>query len=185
MNIFWKILYAIFFVILAIVLLKFFLIILVAALLCLWFRTWQMGRGAENAAFVNGKLPNPKPDGLYRGSVGFKTAWFGKKFNSQDSKGINVFEDETNASGGVPSGSGKGGQSEKYPFITFVGKGLFNPNTFVLKIQYNIKENPWWARYILDEIVEIAPGEYLGKMHLNVIPGFPFSLLYFHLRRVQ
>src|SRR3989344_3788857 len=53
----------------------------------------------------------------------------------------------------------------------------------VLKIDYNVKGNPFWLRLIVDEIVQIAPNEYLGKMNLKIIPGFPFGILYFELKK--
>lgn len=112
--------------------------------------------------FLSGKVPNPLPSGLYKGSVNFKTSWQGKKFDASKSMGINLI-------------SGK----EKYPFKTYVGKGLAD-NIDVLKIDYNIPQNPFWLRFILDEIVEISSGKYLGKVHINFF-GLPFSLGYFRL----
>ena len=154
--------------------------LLVLVLLC-FLRTWQMKLEPNQKEFLHGVLPNPKPDGFYQGSVGFKTAWLGKKFDAQNAVGINVVADR------------KAGQVDKYPFKTYTGNGLFDQKLFVQKIDYNVKGNPFWIKWILDEIVEVAPsfaeasagkpGQYLGKMNLRIIPGFPFSVLYFELKR--
>lgn len=117
--------------------------------------------------FLSGKVPNPKPNGFYRGSLKrLKTPWQGKKFDEGTSTGINLI-------------NGK----EVYPFKTYVGKGLKDKNLNVLKIDYNTPENPFWVRLILDEIVQISPNKYLGKVHLKIIPGLPFTLGYFNLEK--
>lgn len=170
-NLFLQIAYIIFFIILAIALFKFLLVALVVGLILLWLRTLQMKKEPNQAAFAQGSLPNPRPDGFYRGTIGFETSWIGKKFFRESSTGINIFKDKQN------------NQTEKYPFKTYTGKGLFDQNVFVLKIDYNIKGNPFWIKLILDEIVQVAPNEYLGKMHVRIIPGFPFSVLYFELKK--
>jgi len=171
MNTFEKIIYLIFFVVVAIVLLKFFLALLLITVLLLWFRTWHMKQEPNQQDFLKGRLPNPKPDGFYHGGAGFNSPWQGKKFDAQKSEGINIFRDK------------KGNQVEKYPFKTYTGKGLFDESMIVLKLDYNVKGNPFWMRWILDEIVEIAPGHYLGKLNLRIIPGFPFSVLFFELNQ--
>ncbi len=117
--------------------------------------------------FPKGTFPSPLPDGFYKGTVqNLNTNWKGKIFDATNSSGINIF-----------------GDKKVYLFKTYKGKGLQDKNLDVLKIDYNLKENPFWLRFILDEIVQIAPGKYLGKVLLNLIPGLPFSLGYFWLER--
>ncbi len=117
--------------------------------------------------FLSGKVPDPNPNGFYKGSLdGPKTFWQGKKFDAASSTGINLI-----------------GSKEVYPFKTYVAKGLKDKNLDVLKIDYNIPENPFWIRLILDEIVQISPNNYLGKVHLKIIPGLPFTLGYFRLEK--
>ena len=72
--------------------------------------------------FLTGTIPTQKPDGLYYGTISRKTSWVGKKFNAQESSGINMFYDQ------------KGEKIEKYPFKTYVGKGLVDKNLEVIKI---------------------------------------------------
>ena len=135
-------------------------------------RNYQVAHNDAAQKFLAGKVPNPSPGGFYEGTVpGHKVSWLGKKFTSPTA-GVNVFKD---------------GEStrEKYPFVTSVGTGLKDREIQVLKIDYAIPENPFWLRPIIDEIVEVAPGEYLGKLHVRIIPGFPFTLAFFNLKKVR
>ena len=72
---------------------------------------------------------------------------------------------------------------EKYPFTFSIGPGSHDLKS-VIQIDYNNSINPFWLRPVLDEIVETAPGEYLGKLQLRIVPGYPFTLTYFRLTAV-
>ena len=134
-------------------------------------RTWQLEHSANQKLFISGTIPNPLPNGLYKGTVpGHTFSWLGKKFNAADSSGINLFKDGS-------------ATTEKYPFKTSLGLGLRDHSLNVLQIDYNIPANPFWLHPILDEIVEIYPGHYLGKLQARFIPGFPFTLSYFELTK--
>ncbi|MBX4200996.1 hypothetical protein KW786_02600 [Candidatus Parcubacteria bacterium] len=163
--------------------LKFLLSLVLILFIFALFWTWRMQKDARNRLFVNGTVPSPAPDGLHQGIfLGHHTSWRGKKFNAQDSTGINLFEEKT---GGQvsPSAQGSGGTKEKYPFKTYIAKGLQEKNLDVMKIDYDVPANPFWLSFIMDEIVQIAPGSYLGKMHIKLIPGLPFTVLYFELKK--
>ena len=155
----------------------FFLIKIVIVLACLAVifgvvRTWQMEHSPNQSRFVEGKKPMPAPDGLYNGSVsGPKVSWLGKKFNAAAQTGINIFDD------------GNGSKRERYPFKTSVSKGIRDAGADVVAIDYDIPGNPFWLRPILDEIVQIGPDKYLGKLHVRIIPGYPFTLAYFELSK--
>ena len=151
---------------------KLLILILCLALLFGIWRTWKMEHSPNQTLYVRGTAPTPPPDGFYRGSVGeHKISWLGKRFNASEKSGINVFDD------------GKGIHKERYPFKTAYTKGLTDKDLNVLAIDYNIPENPFWLRPVLDEVVQIAPHEYLGKLHLRLIPGYPFTLGYFKLTK--
>jgi hypothetical protein len=133
-------------------------------------RTWQEGIVADQQLFTKGRVPNPPPQGFYMGSVqGYKVSWQGKSFDAASESGINIFTDGT-------------ALYEKYPFKTSVGTGVHD-SISVLQIDYDRPENPWWLRPVLDEVVEVAPGKYLGKLNVRVIPGYPFTLQYFELTK--
>ena len=146
----------------------FFLVITIFILLLLagLLRTWKTQTSPNQKLFLNSHLPNPLPGGLYKGSVNFQTNWQGKKFDLANSSGINII-------------NGK----EAYPFKTYTGKGLADKNLEVLRIDYNLPSNPLWLRFILDEMVQTQPQKYLGKVHINFIPGIHFTLGFFKLEK--
>ncbi len=126
-----------------------------------------LNKSANQAKFLAGTLPTPPPDGFYHGTAaGREFSWKGKEFTAATATGINVFKNTKN-----------------YPFKTYLGKGALDKQTDVLKIDYNLLENPWYVRLILDEIVQVNDNEYLGKMLIKIIPGYPFALGYFTLKK--
>ncbi len=135
-----------------------------------FWRTWQIGHSENQKIFLSGKIPSFMPDGVYQGDIGRATSWMGKKFNAFENNGINIFESD-------------GVKTEKYAFKTSVDKGLSDKHLDVIKIDYNLAKNPFWVKIIIDEIVQVSSEEYLGKMFIRVVPGFPFALLYFRLTK--
>jgi len=134
-------------------------------------RSWQVQGSSNQKLFLQGKVPSVLPDGFYRGSVGsISVPWQGKKFDRAKSVGINVFVE-------------KGKKKEEFPFKTYVGAGVQDKHLQVLKIDYSENTSPWWLKYILDEVVEVAPGKYLGKVHITIIPGLPFTMGFFRLEK--
>ncbi len=147
-------------------------VFLVILLILGTFQTYRMNNSSYQDQFTKGTLPAPFPNGFYAGSTDFyKGSWQGKTFSADTESGKNVFGTE--------------GQTleEKYPFSTATGLGLRDKNLSVFKIDYKTGSNPFWISPVLDEIVEVAPGQYLGKIHYRLIPGFPFTLGYFNLEK--
>lgn len=144
--------------------------LLLAALALLFARTLMVERTENQRIFAAGTLPQTPPDGFLRGTVGTGKApggWLGKKFNASTNTGINILEQE-------------GKQVERFPFRTYAGTGL-RDRMPVYKIDYNSSANPWWVRAITDEIVEVSPGKYLGKVHIRLVPGIAFTVGFFRL----
>ncbi len=143
---------------------------LVIAFAGVWF-TSRVEHSPNQTLFIDGTVPDPKLDGFYPGTVSnLPTAsWLGKKFNAAQATGTNVFKDGSST-------------VEQYPFVTTAQAGLRDIETQVLAIDYNIPENPFWLRPVLDEIVEVTPGHYLGKMHIRIFK-YSFSILYFELTK--
>ncbi len=136
-----------------------------------FYRTWKTQQGSNQKLFLEGKVPNLRPEGFYKGSVsGYSGPWVGKSFNAKKETGINIFLEN-------------GKQVSQYPFTTYVGKGLQDTNLTVLKIDYNTAQNSFWVRLILDEVVEVENKTLLGKIHIRLIPGFPFAIGYFRLQK--
>ena len=131
-------------------------------------RTWRVQSNQIQQEFLKGNVPT-NLNGLYKGTVNIKTTWQGKKFNSSKSTGINIFKDANDV-------------RERYPFKTYVGKAL-QDDIQVLKIDYNLPENPLWLRFVVDELVQTKPGKYLGKLNVKFPPGISFGLGYFTLEK--
>lgn len=135
--------------------------------------TFAIKSSSEQKLFLKGIVPDSPMSGFYDGSSSyFVGSWRGKFFNQQDSTGINYFT----------SGLGVGSET-RHPFETYVGSGIQDKNIKVLKLDYDVSENPFWLRLILDEIVQTEENKYLGKIHVRLIPNFPFTLAFFRLQR--
>jgi hypothetical protein len=149
-------------------------ILILGALVALFVQTHRVEGRPEQEAFAAGRVPSPALDGLLKGSVpgmaAAPTGWKGKILDAASATGRNLFEKD-------------GKTVEKYPFRTFATKGLRDPKLDVLRIDYDMAGNPWWLRRIVDEIVQVSPGKYLGKVHLQVLPGIPFTVAYFRLEK--
>lgn len=134
-----------------------------------FIQTYRTNHSKYQEQFLAGTVPSPYPNGFQKGSADFYTsAWQGKTFDANSGTGINNF-----------------GTEKKYPFNTYVEKGLQDKNLDVFKIDYKNGKNPWWVSPVLDEIVEVAPGQFLGKIHYRLIPGYPFSIGYFRLENTS
>lgn len=145
------------------------------------FLNWKTLKSPLQKEFSKGKLPISQLNGFYKGDIPYSrthqgpiktytSSWKGKKFDSSNSSGINVLGSEENK------------LVDKYPFKTYSGKGVID-NMEVFKIDYNLPENPLWLKYIVDELVEVSPNHYLGKVNFKFIPGFPVALGFFELEK--
>jgi hypothetical protein len=129
-------------------------IVLVAGVLALIWRDFWSRRSPNQALFTQGAIPQQMPDGDYQGSVsGYSGSWLGKTFDAKTATGRNRMK------------SGEGVEL-RYPFRTWVGRGIADP-VQVIKIDYDIAGNPMWLRRILDEIVQVGPNHFLGKVHVR------------------
>ena len=134
-------------------------------------RTFQVGHGPQHLAFLRGQVPTALPNGFYRGSVGGRHGrWQGKSFSVATARGINIFATK------------EGGVRESQPFKFYVGKGIQQHSLDVIKIDYDLPENDLWIRPLLDEIVQIAPDMYLGKLYYRLNAHTYFALGYFELQ---
>lgn len=142
------------------------LLILIFLLVLLGFtiRSISVNRDARQKEFLAGTVPSPLPDGFYAGKVnGYRGSWTGKTFDVATGLGINNFKDG----------------NKLYPFRFYAGQGL-SDKIPLLKIDYNQPQNSWWVRHVVDEVVQTAPGHFLGKIHTKFI-GLTFTVGYFTL----
>jgi hypothetical protein len=157
-------------------------------------RERKQGWAALNDLFRAGKPP-PSLDGFYRGQFvaldiapGLTQAaewlaarwmpWLGKRFVRAESAGDNLVErafywpahliwpyyrrySPAGAPTGVPA-------LWAFRFHTAWGPGLADPDRRVLRLDYDLPLNPRLSvRRILDELVQVDDGSYLGKAHVH------------------
>lgn len=136
-----------------------------------YYRTWQMQNSHLQQEFIKGTVPIEGPEGFYAGTANFPTGpWRGKKFDSEKNTGVNVIHTIA-------------GETDRFSFKTETGKGIQDKDLEIIKIDYNIPSNSWPVRLVLDEIVEVTPDKFLGKMHVRIPYLPPFTLVYFRLKK--
>lgn len=170
----------------------------VVAALAVWLGyfallTYLVGKSRRQKEFLNGRPPAEPPDGFYRGSAyllgNARVPWLGKSFESENAKGFNIF---------TPVGASllkfltpfyagfrrnRDGNTDAYYFNTRTGPGFRDRGIETFKLDYDSPKNPFLIRIILDEIVEVAPQEFLGKVHVKVFPGYYATIGFFGLKR--
>ena len=139
-----------------------------------------------NDLFRSGSAPHPKPSGFQAGTLVTMSLakpidslarriskiympWMGKSFDVDNDEGINVLKSGARSQVKLlwPSYEPRevNGRLEVFPFKTRVEPGALDPDVQVLKIDYDFEANPdFLIRRILDELVEIEDGFYLGKI---------------------
>jgi hypothetical protein len=174
------------------------IIVGILAFLAVWLAFWSLvtllvGTSRRQKEFAGGSVPQAAPEGFYNGSAyllgGGPVPWLGKSFDSDNNLGFNIF---------TPQGASllkilmplyklfrKNGEgnTDGFFFKTRTGPALKDGALDVIKLDYDSGENPFLIRIILDEIVETAPQQYLGKVHLKVFPGLYSTIGFFGLHK--
>jgi hypothetical protein len=174
------------------------IVITILAAMTVWTAIWVLtsffvGKSKKQEQFVANTAPATGPEGFYRGAAYLlgnqPVPWLGKTFESGQHHGFNVF---------TPKGASmlkiltplyklfrinSDGNTEAYYFKTSIGSGLKDVDTQVFKLDYDSPENPFLIRIILDEMVEVGPNEFLGKVHMKVLPGYYATIGFFGLRK--
>jgi hypothetical protein len=169
----------------------------------------EEARESLNRIFRLGVPPDPPLDGPQRGILVTPTVggvadavlrqiasawmpWVGKRFDAAGQRGDNLLA----ASARIPARvlfpgyspePAPGGRLAAFRFRTDVSAGEVDPDRQTLKIDYDSDENPsLLIRDILDELVQIVPGAYLGKVLLRRRGGAEWRLIgYFALRPAE
>jgi hypothetical protein len=101
--------------------------------------------------------------------------WTGKAFDAQAKEGRNIFVRgfrpiQRVLWPGVDIGLAGGERTyATFPFITWEGPSAFPPGgPTVLKIDYEHPQSPWLIRDVLDELVRIEDGLFLGQALLRI-----------------
>jgi hypothetical protein len=153
--------------------------------------------------FESASVPDPAPDGFLSGSllalsmsgildsVGRRLAqqrmpWLGKAFDRSEARGINVLAGWARPwmrvmwPSYVPERE-LADRLEAFAFRTWVGPSASGSGVSVLKIDYGREPNPRLVRSVLDELVQLEDGVYLGKALMRAGSSFR-QVGYFRLR---
>jgi hypothetical protein len=149
------------------------------------------GLAQLNRIFAQGSRPSPALNGRYQGALlatsvnpfldavagtlfGWWLPWKGKTLNAAEQTGDNMFTNDglwlsrlvfAGYQGYIADGPGR---SRALTFRTYTGEGKDDPGLQVLKLDYNLDVNPSFVvRDVLDELVQVGEGYYLGKAHLH------------------
>ena len=163
------------------------------------------GMAGLNKLFRNGTQPELPLDGRYRGELVvldlvpgltqlFQSItaawmpWLGQTFNASQQRGDNIFTQDSYVLARLfnPFYGGfiadQPGMYRGFAFHTYMAPGLIDTDRTVLKIDYDLKENPAaTVRRILDELVQIDEDLYLGKAHVHWWWGGWQTVAYFTL----
>jgi hypothetical protein len=163
------------------------------------------GLAALNSLFRAGTLPHPHLDGRYAGELValdiapgltrlFQTMttlwmpWLGKSFNSAWQQGSNLFSNDSRFLAQLFNPLYRGFTADRpgtyrgFTFRTYTAPGLADPDRTVLKIDYDLENNPSLTiRRVLDELVQLTEGLYLGKAHVHWWWGHWQTVAYFTL----
>ncbi len=154
-------------------------------------RDKHSGMAALDQLFRQGVAPSHALNGRYRGSLlaldiapgltPFTEAitarwlpWLGKTFDAETQSGDNIFTRDSLKLAhiywpGYSAYQDDGPETYRaFRFRTTIAPGLADPDRQVLKIDYDLPENPAATiRHVLDELVQIDDILYLGKAHLR------------------
>jgi hypothetical protein len=165
------------------------------------------GLAALDALFRAGTVPSPPPDGPYHGELvaldiapivtqlvewltSFLMPWKGKFLIAAESRGDNIFSAKWRAVLGLAFPFYKGNRDygndafRAFIFDTSIAQGKVDTDRHVFRIDYDRPDNPALSiRRIIDEIVEVRDGVYLGKVHFKWWWGTWQMIGYFALRK--
>lgn len=165
------------------------------------------GLAALDRLFREGTVPHPSPDGPYRGELiavdiapvvtrfvewltSLLMPWKGKYLIASERKGDNIFGRSWRVAFALmfPFYRGIRGHDDAtfraFVFDTSVAPGKVDVDRQVFRIDYDRPDNPALTiRRIVDEVVELRDGVYLGKIHFKWWWGKWQMIGYFALRK--
>jgi len=162
-------------------------------------------RAALDDLFRAGKPPTHPLDGRYTGGLllidvapglthsveAITSAWLpwqGKTFDALCASGNNIFTRDSFLLARLFNPLYRGIAADgpntyrAFTFITYLAPGKFDPDRQVFKIDYDLPDNPSITiRRVLDEIVQLKDGVFLGKAHVKWWWGAWQTVAYFTL----
>lgn len=149
------------------------------------------GFAALNDLFREGTVPDPFLHGRYAGElIALDLApiltpffqwltnrwmpWLGKTFDVSKQMGDNIFTNDSYFLARLFNPLYRGFTTDSpntyrgFAFHTYTAPGLFDIDRTVLKIDYDLEDNPpLTVRRVLDELVQLDDDLYLGKAHIH------------------
>lgn len=129
---------------------------------------------------------------LVNGLLRLWLPWKGKTFDADRAQGDNIFSRSAYFLSHVNFPFYRGYVDDgprtfrAFAFRTYIAPGKEDPDRQVLKIDYDLPANPPLSvRRVLDELVEIGDGYYLGKAHLHWWWGRWQMVAFFTLRNAD
>lgn len=171
-------------------------------------RNRKSGLARLNSIFREGRLPAPSLDGPTSGEMiavdiaplitplakvllTSKMPWCGKVFEASSKRGENIFYPGFKAVSRILFPFYNAYRPEMpdrfraFPFRTYSGPGLKDPDIEVLKIDYSLPVNPRLSiGRILDELVQVDDNYYFGKAYIKTWWGSWHLIFYFTLQGV-
>jgi hypothetical protein len=167
--------------------------------------SWRETARMLRARFESGRAPAVPLDGAYTGRLLAITVpgplgwiarlwarlwmpWKGKRFLAESRLGENLITNDARALVSLVwpfyhHAPREGCEHFRaFAFSVRLAHSVRNPRLAVMRIDYDLDENPrFWIRDIVDELVETAPGEYLGEAQVRWF-GRWRTAAYFSLR---
>ena len=126
---------------------------------------------------------------LFTWLLSLSLPWKGKTFDTAQARGENIFSRDIYFLAHIAFPFYRGYVDDgpdtfrAFAFRTYVAAGKDDPDRQVLKIDYNDPANPRLSvRWVLDELVEVGDGVYLGKAHLHWLWGTWKMVAFFLLK---
>jgi hypothetical protein len=144
--------------------------------------------GPTNGILVTPVMPRVAEVPL-RGLTEAWMPWMGKRFDQSARTGDNLLQPSARLAcralwpSYTPEDTGEG-RLAAFKFRTYSSPGTLDPDRQTMKIDYDSDQNPGFLiRDILDELVQVVPGSYLGKVLFRRNREAPWSLIgYFALQ---
>jgi len=135
------------------------------------FRLGQVPQGLDGTTegILVTPLIHPVVDLVLRNVTGIWMPWQGKAFDVATNRGVNHLAGSTKYVARLVwprySTAPRPGGRVAFRFDTYVAPGKLDPAVRALVIDYSkVSENPFLIRSIRDELVQIVPGAFLGKI---------------------
>ncbi len=133
--------------------------------------TVPQGLDGQTEGRLVGWATIPAVDRIMAGATGIWLPWLGKYFDSANASGYNLMSGPVRYAGRIVWPAYRmlrpyQGRTRGFEFTTAAARGKLGDGSEVLAIEYDtVPSNPRFViRSVLDELVELVPGAYLGQM---------------------